>query len=363
MGLSDDGSVVALTVFDPSQSSLAAARWTVAGGLEILSEPSSALRMTTAWAITGNGLTIAGQAITPAGPRAARWTVANGTEVLSGLPSGSLISESVWIAPDGTVIFGIVSPPGSYQETRPFRWTAQDGAVLLGSMPGYESYTQISRATPDGRLAVGTIDGSEAIVWSASGGYRLVRQILASAGISLGNDSLQHATGISADGSVITGTGSHEGRQSGWVIHWSGDTCTPPRIGEVSRSVHTCPGRGVRLAIGLAGSTPYTIQWNRGGVPVIGATSEVLNIPNAVTDDTGSYTCLVSNPCGSAESDPIDVLVCLADYDCNGFVNGDDFDRFVTDFEIEDEQTDVNHDGSVGEDDFHAFTAAFVAGC
>jgi len=54
---------------------------------------------------------------------------------------------------------------------------------------------------------------------------------------------------------------------------------------------------------------------------------------------------------------------CHADYDCNGFVNGDDFDAFVVDFEAGAAQADYDKNGFVNGDDFDQFTVDFEAGC
>ncbi len=52
-----------------------------------------------------------------------------------------------------------------------------------------------------------------------------------------------------------------------------------------------------------------------------------------------------------------------ADFDGNGFVNGEDFDSFVLAFEAGEPEADFDGNGFVNGDDFDAFTAAFVAGC
>ncbi len=54
---------------------------------------------------------------------------------------------------------------------------------------------------------------------------------------------------------------------------------------------------------------------------------------------------------------------CPADYDLNGFVNGDDFDTFVNAFDAGDCTADLDANGFVNGDDFDAFAAAFAAGC
>ena len=54
---------------------------------------------------------------------------------------------------------------------------------------------------------------------------------------------------------------------------------------------------------------------------------------------------------------------CPADFDQNGFVNGDDFDLFVDLFYFGDPGADWDRNQFVNGDDFDGFTAAFIAGC
>jgi len=55
--------------------------------------------------------------------------------------------------------------------------------------------------------------------------------------------------------------------------------------------------------------------------------------------------------------------ICPADFDHNGFVNGDDFDAFVDAFTLGDSAADFDRNGFVNGDDFDAFVDAFEAGC
>ncbi len=55
--------------------------------------------------------------------------------------------------------------------------------------------------------------------------------------------------------------------------------------------------------------------------------------------------------------------LCPADYDCNGFVTGDDFDAYVLDFVAGNDPADFNGDGFVTGDDYDAYVVAFEAGC
>ena len=57
------------------------------------------------------------------------------------------------------------------------------------------------------------------------------------------------------------------------------------------------------------------------------------------------------------------VPICPSDHNRDGFVTGEDFDSFVTLFELGDPDADFDHNGFVTGEDFDAFVAAFVSGC
>lgn len=54
---------------------------------------------------------------------------------------------------------------------------------------------------------------------------------------------------------------------------------------------------------------------------------------------------------------------CGADFNNDGFVNGDDYDAFASAFEAADPAADYNGDGFVNGDDYDAFASAFESGC
>ncbi|MFO0833928.1 MAG: hypothetical protein U0638_03080 [Phycisphaerales bacterium] len=54
---------------------------------------------------------------------------------------------------------------------------------------------------------------------------------------------------------------------------------------------------------------------------------------------------------------------CPADFNGDGFVNGDDYDGFASAFDVADLAADFNRDGFVNGDDYDAFASAFDAGC
>ena len=75
------------------------------------------------------------------------------------------------------------------------------------------------------------------------------------------------------------------------------------------------------------------------------------------------FVARASTPCGSITSNPATLAVCLADYNCDHYVNGNDFDEFAGMFEIGDHSADLNADGYVNANDYDAFASAFEAGC
>ncbi|MBL8761625.1 MAG: hypothetical protein JNL50_10015 [Phycisphaerae bacterium] len=54
---------------------------------------------------------------------------------------------------------------------------------------------------------------------------------------------------------------------------------------------------------------------------------------------------------------------CLADFNNDGFVNGDDYDAFADAFEAADPAADLNNDNFVNGDDYDMFASAFESGC
>jgi hypothetical protein len=59
----------------------------------------------------------------------------------------------------------------------------------------------------------------------------------------------------------------------------------------------------------------------------------------------------------------VDECLCVADYSCDGFVDGIDYDQFNNDFEAGNGWADINGDGFVDGIDYDTFNNAFEAGC
>jgi hypothetical protein len=54
---------------------------------------------------------------------------------------------------------------------------------------------------------------------------------------------------------------------------------------------------------------------------------------------------------------------CSADFNHDGFVNGDDYDAFAEAFDAGNQEADLNRDGFVNGNDYDAFADRFDAGC
>ncbi|MGE3244129.1 MAG: hypothetical protein AB7G28_03010 [Pirellulales bacterium] len=171
--------------------------------------------------------------------QAFRWTAEGGIVEL-GFLNGHTASVAYGVSADGSVIVGA---SGDYGATEAFRWTAETGMVRLepldadrcdDSSYGHAAYS----VSADGAVVVGrstSKTGWNAVVWDARGRVRSVRELLVSSFQDRGrhDDSkngdmhdrqrlrgwkLQTATAVSADGSVVVGSGVNpHGEREAWI--------------------------------------------------------------------------------------------------------------------------------------------------
>ncbi|MCC6425601.1 MAG: PQQ-dependent sugar dehydrogenase [Phycisphaerales bacterium] len=151
--------------------------------------------------------------------------------------------------------------------------------------------------------------------------------------------------------------------------------------------VISCPRSGVYFGAEPQGVGPFNYQWQRetspdsglfvpledgptsewgGGALLVGTANQLLAIvpnPAFTVADGIRYRCLVSNACGTAPTGHGRLQVCLADFDCSGFVDLDDFSYFVYAFEAGESSADADGSGFVDTDDFDTFVHAFELGC
>ncbi|MFO0833994.1 MAG: hypothetical protein U0638_03415 [Phycisphaerales bacterium] len=113
------------------------------------------------------------------------------------------------------------------------------------------------------------------------------------------------------------------------------------------------------------GSVPNSASTNLGGL-VLGA-KIVYDADN--DGDFSDPTSSSGDPLSHDEAYNVLLYIgnidkrCEADFNGDGFVNGDDYDAFASAFDIGDGAADVNHDGFVNGDDYDYFASFFDAGC
>jgi hypothetical protein len=79
-------------------------------------------------------------------------------------------------------------------------------------------------------------------------------------------------------------------------------TCDPPVITDHPDSQTVCEGASVQFCVTATGTAPLSYQWKKDGGNIPGATTSCYTINPVSSGDAGNYTCVVSNPCDSVES-------------------------------------------------------------
>ena len=134
---------------------------------------------------------------------------------------------------------------------------------------------------------------------------------------------------------------------------------------------------GVELT--AAGAGDLTVQWQYktdsgawvdvgdGEFPgvgdLIGTDTPDLSVINLQAGAKVRFRAMATNACAPIPSHEAWLTVCPSDTNCDGFVNGDDYDSFASAFEAADPAADLNQDGFVNGDDYDFFASAFEAGC
>lgn len=155
------------------------------------------------------GAALKGSDVNGATNHAFRWTPGSGLEDL-GLTTGTQ-SIAIAISGDGNVVVGEATDASGFW--RAFRWTSATGMQDIGTLGGPESVAYA--ASQDGSVIVGTSlnsslsDSNDAFIWTASTGMLSLRSVLDSDGVHSADNWVRvtSATGISADGTIITGFG------------------------------------------------------------------------------------------------------------------------------------------------------------
>lgn len=191
--------------------------WTSTGGMVSLGAWTSGGANPWASGISGNGSTVVGYR-----GGAFRWTATEGMVNLGTLPGGQ--SSTAWgVSYDGTTIAG---ESGSSAGLRAFRWTNSTGMVSLGKLPG-GTFSQARAISGDGTTIVGfanSASGEQLFVWTPDTGMIGFNALLQSKGVDTTGWTLLKINGLSADGLCVVGFGIHNDMPEAWLVTLDKDT-------------------------------------------------------------------------------------------------------------------------------------------
>lgn len=148
---------------------------------------------------------------------------------------------------------------------------------------------------------------------------------------------------------------------------WRPVACAGPQVTAQPADAVTCGSGGVAqfvVAVDATGATRF--QWRRDGVEIAGEENPTALTPGLVVtgaNPDGVYDCVVTDRCGSVTSAPAQLLVCPADFDCSGGVDGDDVIGFFAAWDLGEIAADFTGDGGVDGDDVIGFFARWDTGC
>lgn len=149
--------------------------------------------------------------------------------------------------------------------------------------------------------------------------------------------------------------------------------CTAPSVVTQPSEMRTCQGATVIVSCAAAGDV-LRYQWRRNGVAIAdgampggtvytGAASPSLLIANGAAPDSGSYDCLITNPCGQATTLAASVRFCAGDTSCSGTITVQDIFEYLGRFFALDPRADTNRSGQITIQDIFDFLTSWFAGC
>jgi len=99
----------------------------------------------------------------------------------------------------------------------------------------------------------------------------------------------------------------------GVLINTTGaPACTAPSITSLSSSITQCIGSTFTASAAATGTAPLTYQWRKNGTSISGATSSSYLIAAVASTDAASYSVVITNACGSINSNNVVLTVSSA---------------------------------------------------
>jgi probable HAF family extracellular repeat protein len=167
--------------------------------------------------VSANGLVVEGVGQTEFGQEAFRWTAEGGMEGLGDLPGGQYESGALEASANGSAIVGAGhlqrDETGRPLNIEAFRWTSS-GMEGLGDLAGGGFLSSATGVSAGGRVVVGSGNSEEGTL-----GFRWTSALgMVSLGDLEGDPLGSEATDVSNDGSVIVGSGNVERNEGGVAI-------------------------------------------------------------------------------------------------------------------------------------------------
>jgi probable HAF family extracellular repeat protein len=190
------------------------------GGVMIAIAGPSGTTSSSAQGISNDGTVIVGQRTFSSGAEAFRWTSGGGMVGLGDLPGGPTQSIAYGASSNGSTVVG---QGFTASGTEAFKWTSVDGMVPLGDLAGGSDSSIGYSVSGDGSIVVGQgNDGTnQAVVWFGDNQPHLLKDLLLGRFIdpaASGWTALTQLHGISLDGSIAVGFGTHNGNTEAFAV-------------------------------------------------------------------------------------------------------------------------------------------------
>lgn len=148
-----------------------------------------------------------------------------------------------------------------------------------------------------------------------------------------------------------------------------------PTISHQPDDATACPGGEVQFTVIAGGGTcdsNFSYQWfvngdaavdGAAGLVISGARTSVLSLGGLGVSGEIDVRCEITNGCGTTASRDVVARVCVADFNCDGGVDGSDVAAFFGVWEAGESAADLNFDGGVDFQDVETFFVGWEGGC
>ncbi len=163
--------------------------------------PPAGTSFLSATRISADGNVIASVAISADGAYGLSRTMASGATQLIPVPSNFVTGNISSISATGSTIVGTLLDPLSNPIATPFIWTETSGLELIA--PPNSSYLEWGPAPISNDSVIFASDSTGPLLWTRSGGFRSLTQMLGDGGLDLSSIYLSRVLDASADGKTL----------------------------------------------------------------------------------------------------------------------------------------------------------------